>query len=193
MVLSCRRIWARLRMLEVPTMLTWSMAVEMARKSAGESLCRMAVVLSPFGRLTGISFMLWTAASISPRRMASSSAFTKSPWPPISWRGTPVSSSPWVRMMTVSTSTPCSARILATRSVWLSASLLPRVPITRDMPGTPVQWPRYPHRCELQRGSSSRTARAAGRSPWRASPSRNRQRLLCHSPLPPGSYAGGSS
>ena len=103
---SWRRSWARRRVLDVPITVTAATGQVWARKSAGESRLRIAAVNRPEGRMAGISFMLCTAQSISPARIASSSARTKTPCPPISWRGTPVMSSPCVLMITVSMSIP---------------------------------------------------------------------------------------
>ena len=85
-----------------------------------------------------MSFMLWTAQSISPARIASSRARTKTPCPPISWRGTWVEVSPCVLMITFSDSIPSAVSFLMTVSVWTRASLLPRVPIFTDIVCTPV-------------------------------------------------------
>src|SRR5205809_3347648 len=70
-----------------------------------------------------------TATSILPSSSASSSSFTKTPRSPISPNGFVRSRSPAVVIGTSAISTPGRRSRSAARSAWVSASLLPRLPI----------------------------------------------------------------
>ena len=59
----------------------------LTRASPASALSVTAVITSPSGTITGISFRLCTAISISPASMAVSNSLVKSPLPPIFARG----------------------------------------------------------------------------------------------------------
>src|SRR4030067_3616261 len=101
------------------------------KASLGSSLSQIADKWRPTGKSVGTSFILWTAISISLRRIDSSISFTKSPLPPTCARGTARIMSPVVFILMSLTSIPGSIIWISafTHSACQRASLLPRVPI----------------------------------------------------------------
>ena len=92
---------------------------------------------SPGGCAVGMSFMLWTAASIRRASSASSISLTNRPLPPASDSGRSWMASPVVLMATISMASgaasagTAAASASRTRPAWVRASLLPRVPSFR--------------------------------------------------------------
>src|SRR6266508_2860245 len=76
-----------------------------------------------------MSFAEWTATSIDPSRSASSISFTNTPRSPIWPNGLVRSRSPTVVIGTSAISIPGPRSRSAASSAWVSASLLPRLPI----------------------------------------------------------------
>src|SRR5690606_3204499 len=93
----------------------------------------MDAIVRPPGSSVGMSFMEWTARSISPASRASSISFVKSPLPPASASGRSWMRSPVVlkvRTSTADASRPCAeTRRCFTSLAWASASGDPRLPI----------------------------------------------------------------
>ncbi|CPU67483.1 Uncharacterised protein [Mycobacteroides abscessus] len=114
------------------------------RTSRGFSRSGVTTV-SPGAGSVGRSLRECTATAHRPSSSASRSAVTKTPVPPI-WASEPVSTSPSVRMRTISTSrSVSSSRRRATWPVWVVARALPRVPTRRGVVPAGLTEPVSPH------------------------------------------------
>ena len=102
--------------------------------SKGSARVGKASSTSPSGCAPGMSLRLWTAKSMRPSSIASSSSLMKSPLPPISMSGRSSTRSPSVLMTTRSMVSPgCAASSSSVMwSACQSASGLPRVPSRRS-------------------------------------------------------------
>ena len=93
--------------------------------SRGSALAGYAAITSSDSSSRGTSLALWTATSISPCFSAVAIAATKMPSPGTVSAGR---TSPSVTILTTSTSWPARRRRPATQSLWVRASMEPRVP-----------------------------------------------------------------
>ena len=132
--------WARRRSEPVPTFAflgRWrreSYFLE-TKTSRASSRFRMALIMSPWGKTAGISFILWTPAWIFLSRICSSISFKNSPLPPISVRGVLMTLSPVVLITLIVTerSWDSSSSCFLTKFSCHRASGLPRLPKTRRL------------------------------------------------------------
>ena len=79
-------------------------------RRAGLPAATTAAIVRPSGSTTGMSLLLWTARSISPRRRASSSSLTKRRFPPASESGASCRRSPEVLIVTSRHVRPVASR-----------------------------------------------------------------------------------